>query len=309
MRVVLLGAPRPIGDNRWKDDIAESGESMGWDFVHLEARGSQPDDVVDLCRGADLFIWARTHHHDPFGDGREMMRRIEDLGVPTVGIHMDLYWGIANREPRINATDQPWWSAQHVFTADGGNQERFKERGVNHHWMPPAMGVRFFGRRDPDPKYQKRYYVFVGSNVPTIHGEHRTRLLDSARKRNPQRFRHFGRAVKVYGGELNKVYASARVVLGDSAPADYYWSDRVPNTLGRGGVLAYPRTLGLEEQGFDDSNMILYDRFDFAPMWERIYSMSEQDLREMSDNALQAIRDKHMWTHRLMQIAETVGLA
>lgn len=309
MKVVLLGAPRPIGDNRWKDDIAESGESMGWTFTHLEARGSQPDEVVELCKNADLFIWARTHHHDPFGDAREMLRRIEDLGIPTVGIHMDLYWGIANREPRINATDQPWWSCQYVFTADGGNQERFKERGVNHFWMPPAMGVRFFGRVNPDPKYKKKFYVFVGSNVPTIHGEHRARLLDSARKRNPGRFRHFGRSVKVYGAELNKVYASARVVLGDSAEADYYWSDRVPMTMGRGGVLAYPRTPGLEEQGFNETNMILYDRFDFAPMWEQIYSLTEDDLLALSDNALQVIRERHMWTHRLLEIQRVAGLA
>lgn len=306
MRVILLGSPRPLRDNRWKDDIAESGESMGWDFVHVEALGSQPDDVVNLCKSADLFIWARMHNHDPIGDAHGMLRRIEDLGVPTVGIHMDLYWGIANREPRVGATDQPWWSCQYVFTADGGNHERFKERGVNHYWMPPAMGVRFFGRHEPARGSRRLSASFIGSNVRQIHTNHRSELINWAKRRYGNGFRHFGLAKKLYGSDINQMCSTTRVVLGDSAPSPFYWSDRIPNIMGRGGVLAYPRTEGLEQLGFNDDNMLMYDRFKFDELGERIDSMSDAELKSVSDAALGLIEGSHMWTHRLMQIKEMV---
>jgi hypothetical protein len=272
--------------------------------THLEANGAPADDVVRLCKGADLFIWARTHRHDPAGDAHAMLCRIEDLGVPTVGIHMDLYWGIPNREDRVG--NQAWWSCQHVFTADGGNPQRFHERGVNHHWMPPAMGIRFYGRARPARHHQHRV-VFVGTNIRYIHGPHRDGLLKWARRRYRGGFRHYGAGTaKVFGKELSRLYASAHVVLGDSAPAPRYWSDRLPMTLGRGGMLAYPRTEGLAEQGFTEENLLLYDRFGFDGLGERIDSLTEVRRREMTDAALAVVGERHLWTHRLETIRKVV---
>ena len=53
------------------------------------------------------------------------------------------------------------------------------------------------------------------------------------------------------GVDINNLYASARVMVGDScfAGADRYWSDRVPEVLGRGGFLIFPKTPGLEIPG------------------------------------------------------------
>jgi hypothetical protein len=304
LRMVLLGAPRAVHLNRWKDDIAEAGEALGWQVTHLEANGAPVDDVVRLCKGADLFMWARTHRHDPAGDAAAMLCRIEDLGVATVGIHMDLYWGIPNRELRVGA--QPWWGCQHVFTADGANQARFAERGIRHHWMPPAMGLRFHGRARPAGKYRHRA-VFVGTNIRYIHGPHRDQLLRWARRRWRGDFRHYGAgAQKVFGRELSRLYASTHVVLGDSAPAARYWSDRLPMTLGRGGLLAYPRTEGLAEQGFDESLMLLYDRFAFDDLGDRIDALSDRERAAMTDAALTVVGERHLWTHRLETIRQVV---
>lgn len=303
---MLLGARRSLSENRWKDDIAEAAQHLGWQVTHWDALHAPTGEVVAACKDADLFVWARTHGHDPAGDPAVMLRHIEDLGVPTVGIHMDLYWGLRNREPQIGA--HPWWSCQYVFTADGGNQHRFAERGVNHHWMPPAMGVRFYGRVQPSGRYPDTRVVFVGSHVPRIHGDHRRQLLTWARHRYQHQFLHAdGRHTPVWGAALSDLYASAHVALGDSAPAPYYWSDRIPTTLGRGGVLAHPRTEGLAEQGFTDDTMILYDRYDFTALGARIDSLTSRERANLSEAGLTVIGERHLWTHRLQQIERTVA--
>lgn len=302
MRLILLGSPKGLNDNRWKDDIAEAAEALGWMCEHVEATGIPTGDVVDMCRGADLFIWAREHNRDPLGDAHAMLREIENDGVPTVGIHMDLYWGISLREPRVGALDQPWWSCQYVFTADGGNQERFAERGVNHHWMAPAMGPRFLGRHQLSSGTRLLSASFLGSNVRQIHGAHRSELIAWAKSKYGNGFRHFGLAKKLYGSAINQMCSSTRFVLGDSVEAPFYWSDRVPNIMGRGGVLAYPRTPGIESLGFSDENILMYDRFGFDILGERLDSMSDREHKDMSDAALTLIEDSHMWMHRLMYI-------
>ncbi|AVP41362.1 glycosyltransferase [Streptomyces phage Yara] len=307
MRVVVLGAPRGLQENRWKDDIAEAAVALGWEADHIEARGALTDDVVRLCEGADLFIWGRTHAHDPVGDAHKMLSDIERNGTPTVGIHMDLYWGVPNRIERVG--NEPWWSCQYVFTADGGNQDLFESREVNHFWMPPAMGVRYYGLREAalNDRMRKLKAVFVGTHGHAVHGQHRIDLVAWGRGRYNTRFRLIGRSNKMWGIQLNHLYASTRFVLGDSAPSDRYWSDRVPITMGRGGVLAYPRTVGLEEWGFNDTNMVLFDRFNFTELQDKLDAMSDEDVANMRQAALKIVGERHLWTHRIQQIMETIS--
>lgn len=307
LKLYILGFPREFRGNHWKREVEESAVGLGWNVVHEAAQAADPEEVLRQAKDADLFLWLRTHRNDPHGDAYAMLRRIEDCGVPTVGMHMDLYWNLPQREPLVNIQQNPWWSCQRVYTADGGHQSEFAERGINHFWMPPGFGDRWFGLTTLPRRCRfKKRYVFVGSNSRGIHGDHRTMLLKWASRRYAGGFQRYGAHNKIYGEDLSQLYAAARVVIGDSAPADYYWSDRIPTTMGRGGVLAYPRTIGLEEHGYNDSNMILFDRYDFDSLGEKIDSLSNSDIADMREAALTVTAERHMWRHRLLQIKEEV---
>jgi hypothetical protein len=246
----------------------------------------------------------RTHRGDPDGDAFAMLRRIEDLGVPTVGVHMDLYWSLPHRERSIGA--HPWWTCQYVFTADGGPRD-WAGRGVNHRWLPPAVGPRFLGRGRPDPIRFPQPIAFVGDHVPRIHGPHRRALLEWAHRRYGHDFARFGRHKPVWADRFSDLCATAAVVLGDSAPAPFYWSDRVVLTLSRGGLLAHPDTPGMAEQGFTSDTMVPYRRFQFAELGDRVDSLTVRDRATITGNALDLIRDRHTWAHRLEHIAEVVS--
>lgn len=307
MKVVLLGAPQKSGDGDcWHDDMVEGGRQLGWQVDYLQVLGAPVDDLVRASKGADLLIWTRTHGHDPDGDAEAMLRRIEDAGTVTAGVHFDLYWSLPRREVRVG--NEPWWTCQYVFTADGGARD-WAGRGVNHTWLPPAFGTRFLGRGTPRPP--ARAAVFVGSCVRGIHGQHRIQMLEWAKRRWSARFRHLGSGQrnKIWGRAVNDVFAGARVVLGDSAPADYYWSDRIPRTLGRGGLLCYPHTPGLDGQGFTGEVMLRFDRFDFEGLGRRIDALTDTRRREMTDAAITLVQERHLMRHRMLTIAETAGLA
>jgi len=310
VRLILLGAPDlERNDGRmesWHVDVDQGARELGWDVEFMRVRDVPADDIVRAAKGADMLLWLRTHSHNPLDD-RSMLARIQDAGTVTCGLHLDLYWGIAQREKKIG--NESWWKAQHVFTADGGDRN-WASRGVNHHWCPPPFGSRHLGYGKADPSVDARA-VFVGSCLRSIHGDHRFRLIAWARRTWGSRFLHVGRNGhnRLYHQKLNHLYASVGLVLGDSAPAGRYWSDRIPRTLGRGGLLAYPRTPGLDEQGFTDDVMIRYDRGQFGQILDRYRELSPAERRAMTDAGLELVRSRHLWRHRLAWIAEVAGCA
>lgn len=308
MKMVMLGVPGvSINDNRWKDDLAESAEMLGWDVVHLSAKAPTEDILRECKNGADMFLWSRSHNWNPQGDVDGMLRRIEDLGIPTVSQHMDLYWGIKHREPQIGV--DPFWSCQYVFTADGGHQKEFAERGVNHYWCPPAMSKRWIGRGTVNHQKYPAPIVFVGGYYSPAHGRHRVELLRWARGKYFSKFRHYdGKRSRIWGPALNDLYTTAHVAIGDSAPSNYYWSDRVVHTLGRGGLLAHTSVRGMKdpENGFTSDVMIHYERGGFTSLGKKIAAITPERRLEMSDRAMALIEERHTWQNRLLDIQGTV---
>lgn len=307
LRLLLLGSPGQPGDpiERWHDDAYEGAQQLGWDVTFLRAKTHTASEIAAAARGADLLLWMRTHDYNiQGGDGRSMLRRVEDLGVPTVGLHFDLYWDIASRQARIGR--EPWWSAQYVFTADGGDRD-WASRDVNHFWCPPPFGTRYLGYGVARRRLSRRA-VFVGSNISGIHSPHRRKMITWARRQWGHGFTHIGGspAGRIYGRDLNDLYASTEIVLGDSVQSPRYWSDRLPRTLGRGALFAYPDTPGLDEWGFTDEVMIRFPPGEFTHILRRLASLSTADRHAMTDAAISLIRERHLWRHRLEYIAGVV---
>jgi hypothetical protein len=292
LKLVLLGNPDP---GSWKWDVAEAAEALGWDTVHLAARDIPTRTVENAADGADLLIWARTHKHNPLGDASQMITRIAKNGTKTVGIHLDLYWGHPKREPSIGA--DAWWLCQSTWTADGGNRPWWT-RGVRHHWLQPAAGLRWL--QPCTPKTFDLDACFVGG-VASVH-EGRQALIDWARSHWGPRFTHYGQpGNKITGHDLCGLYAST-ISIGDSAPTDNYWSDRVPLTLARQGLLTHPETKGLDE-AFDGA-VITYPRGDHQALADKLHALTEADMADLRQRGLDVVKERHLWTHRLTQIAE-----
>lgn len=271
---------------------------------------------------ADLVLYTRAHNasalNRPWNDA---WNRLRDEGTATASIHLDRFYDLA-RQQLIYDRD-PLFTMQHMFSTDGGNHERFLADGVNHHYMPPAVDRHEIeampGRQRPGWAYD---VVFTGSGGHVYHREYPARgeLLDHLASTYGPRFARFG-----HGGDhpvvrmqdLNDLYASAAIVIGDSCFANekgsprssFFYSDRIPEVVGRGGFLLHPYVPGVREH-YSGSELAVYAPHDWDDLDTQIGSfLANPDEREgYVERGRARVLREHTYTHRAAEILRVVGL-
>lgn len=108
------------------------------------------------------------------------------------------------------------------------------------------------------------------------------------------------------GRELRDVYASARVVVGDScilSPDEgRYWSDRVPETTGRGGFLVHVDTDGLADEHPSVWRWAMGDWDALAGLIDD--ALADDDARQLIANRQGAETfERHTYTDRMARLA------
>lgn len=291
--------------------VAQSLEALGHTVIRLQENEVSWARCVEAARSCQMFLWTKTWIIDPEG-GRAALDVLRSEGIPTVSFHLDRYIGL-EREAQI--VEDPFWRTSFVFTADGGHQAEFAGYRVNHFWLPPGMydGEAHIGR--PSLRRFKEPIVFVGS-YPYPHpdwADYRRDLIETVRAR-------FGRDFAVWpkhgqpirNRDLSDLYASAKVVVGDSClvgGATHYWSDRVPETLGRGGCLIHPEVEGMEEWYRDGADLLTYPVGDFGRVIELIEGvLNEPDTAQLvAKQGQQTVLARDTYKHRLAEVIRIVG--
>lgn len=204
----------------------------------------------------DFVLWTHTHGLAPeptHPRQQQMLDQLAALGVPTVAYHLDRWWGL-DREQQV--FDEPFFRCDLVCTADGGHDAEWVKAGVNHVWFPPAVLSSECVPGRVRPEYRSEI-AFVGSWQGGYHDEwtHRSDLVRFLRDNYGDRVRFWPRPGEhaIRGRDLCDLYASVDVVVGDSclvpnadgSPCVRYCSDRIPETIGRGGFLLHPFVPGI----------------------------------------------------------------
>jgi hypothetical protein len=246
-----------------ENDILWTLTDMGHEVTTVqEGVNEQYDALLDQLRWRtsvpDAILWTRTSdlsHQNGAERQWQMLTMADRRKVPTVGIHLDRWWGLA-RQPAIHT--QPFFRVKHLFTADGGHGAAFAAAYVNHKWMPPAIAKKNCGIGTRRPELASDI-AFVGSWRPGYHPEwqHRAQLVDFLHNTYRDRVKFWPKPNQpaIRGDDLKDLYASATVVVGDSClvpdgdggPMTRYCSDRIPETLGRGGLLIHPSVRGIDQ--------------------------------------------------------------
>jgi hypothetical protein len=257
-------------------------------------------DVRDLehaARNADLFLWVRTPGWLRIEDER-MTKWLQQTFTPTVSLHLDRFWGIPEREALIGK--HPFWKTDVVYTADGGNQDNFISRGVNHRWLIPAVSEVYVHPGTPQEKYRCDV-GFVGAKEYHKEYPFRAQMVEFLEETYGPRFKH---VTGVRGHELNDVYASMKVCVGDcfSAGSPYYWSDRLPECTGRHGFLVHPNAMGIENP------VVCYAPQNLDSLKEIIDRFIDDDngRREIIGQCVDYVRKHDTWTIRMGEILKEV---
>lgn len=285
---------------------------LKWEVVRLQENQTTTDAVVSACKNADLFSW--THTHSWFFGGsfsqEEMVQKIRDMKVPSFSYHLDLYWNLNILDKRQDLIGiHPSWKLDFYFSTDGSNHP-WKERGVNHVWMPPGI-VDYGVYRGDFQQILASDVGFVGSAGYHPEFPYRGQLLSNVKSRYGNRFRTYtGMREKA----LNSVYNSVKCVVGDHCfstnPSIKYWSDRLPETTGRAGWMVYPQVAGLED--FISHGLDTYHAGNFSELYSKIdYWLDpahDAEKEERRKSLMEYVKNNHTYSVRMRQILETMGM-
>lgn len=288
-----------------------------------ENRADSYRQVTDNIDDYHLVLWTRTGwdwaHIFRVRDGdrlahRQQIDMLETAAaarVATVGFHLDRWWDLG----REHQLDEPFFKCQVVYTADGGNQDRFAGRGINH--RPILPGVSMF---ECESGVKRSEYVspltFVGSWQGGYHAEHRHRheLVRWLYDRGDCQFWPKVNQPAVRGSGLRDLYTSAFLLVGDSCFAGSdkstgYVSDRIPETLGRGGLLIHPRVPGVTDRadGFlDGEHLLCWDAYNWTELEAQInWVFANPDAaRRIAFNGRRHVIANHTYEVRVAQIVD-----
>jgi hypothetical protein len=321
MKVLYIGNFRPqhSTENALAWGLRRAGvEVEPWQQEEASTRSTRDARNVAEFVGADLVLYTRTHNPTALGHGwTDVWADLEARGVRTASFHLDLFWGLA-REHLIADRD-PLFTTGLVVTADGGSDERWAAAGIEHAWLPPAFDSRpcsTVGK--PSDLYAGRV-VFLGSGA-RYHSEwpHRQEMLRYLRRRYGSRFLHIGPdgdLPSLRGCDLADLYASEPVFVGDHCFAgrrSRYWSDRLPETLGRGGLLAYTYTSGMPEHwlapGDDFAPWQAEDWYSLAGAIEFLDGLGQDEAAAMRARARQVVAVHHTYEVRARQLLRLLRL-
>lgn len=306
MNIVFVGNFRPAAST--ENDLRWTLDDMGHTVVCYQEDTNTTDEIFEHALKAYMFLYVHTHGWVTPGSlpMAHVIRELKNKNIPTVAFHLDYWYGLA-RQTDVGRDD--FWRCEFIFTADGDprTQQWFEDKGYKHFWSPPAVVKRDCYLALP-VKELKHDIVFVGSRAYHQEWPYREQLIHWLHDNYRDRFAHYGNdGIKtVRGHELNQLYASSKLAVGDSLCLGFdhvnYWSDRVYETRGRGGLLIHPEIKGL------DKMLIKYPFEDWAELKRLIDKYLEDDeLRERTRLAHHDyVKTHHTYHNRMKDILKIV---
>lgn len=236
---------RTLRDNGANVEPIQESDEAGWDHLIkvIAQRSDHPGGII---------LWTRTKsltEKIPVKKRWEMVATARLSHWRLFGVHLDRWWGL-NRQDEVYS--DPFFRVEKLWTPDADHAIAYGALGIDHHWMPPAIAPHNVKRGTPRDEFRCKI-AFVGSWQPGYHAEwpHRYELIRFLERTYGPHFRKFPAKGQpaIRGDDLADLYASADVVVGDSClvptiagqSMEYYCSDRVFETVGRGGLLIHPQ--------------------------------------------------------------------
>jgi Glycosyl transferases group 1 len=289
-----------------ENHIAQTLRGMGWTVRQLQEDGVYPSRLLEQVKGSDLFLFTRTWSTLV---NRDHLRALKRMGIPSVSVHLDKYTGL-KRDGGME-TD-PFWMTDICFTPEGSLQARrvFKDKGINQRYLPAGVYADECYMAEPVEEF-KHDVVFVGGGSQYLHPEwpYRRQLVQWLQDAYGSRFGKYGYPEKtIRGAELNSLYASAKIVVGDTLCKDfmdsYYFSDRQFEVTGRGGFLITPYVAGITDYFVDRKEVVLYGYDNFVQLKNMIdYYLEHGDEREaIRLSGHERTKRDHTYTKRMEQM-------
>lgn len=284
--------------------VAHGFRELGYEVIcfqenKLMVQIGKEDEIADelISMNPEFILFSKGK---PVGHATELIESLKKKGVTTVCWLFDLYFGLpGGREEKLRRKEAPY-NSEWILSTDGGHQDEFKALGIKHVCLrqgihePEAI-------LEASPKTKD--VIFVGGDAFGT----RKALLEGLETRYASRFERYGvPGYYVRGLPLNELYASTKVVVGDSQPWPYYWSNRIYETLGRGGFLIHPKVEGLDKEFTFDKHLVVYESLD--ELWEKIeyYLHHDKEREEIRLAGHLHVKQNYTYKHRCQELLDII---
>ncbi len=311
-KIVFLGNFRV--DYTSESHHAATLESLGHKVTRLQETEAKSEQVLKAAVDCDLFIWIHTHGWQTPGkyDMGQVLRTLADYKIPTMTYHLDLWFGL--RRQRDLGTQPVYKNIGHFFTVDRKMADWFNQKTkVKGHYLPAGV---FDKECIYKPVDKTQDIVFVGSKTYHSEWQYRPKLIDWLQTNYAGGFEHYGSGGRpgIRGLKLNKLYWSTKIVVGDTLCIDFkypdYWSDRVYETLGRGGFLIHPYVKGMEREFDDKKHLVFYEYGNFKQLKELIdyYLEHDKEREEIRKAGHELVKEKYTYKNRWQYILKELNI-
>lgn len=291
MRIVYIGNFSKIYDEEY---IARSFEQLGHEVFRMSetARYTQIIDEV-IAYKPDFVLFAKFR----VGNPDIVLNAFKRAKIKTVCWVFDLYWGYTRN---YHVYKNPMFKADVVFTTDGGHQKHWEEIGINHKLL--RQGIY---KEDCFVSLQQKEYevLFVGSENPD--NKERNEILNQVKKDFSLTWLGKRNTNECRGAELNVAIAKAKIVIGDSVVSPFYWSNRVVETLGRGGFLIHVEVEGIKEEYPD---LVTYERGNYDDLKQKIeyYLSHDKEREEIVQKNYKCVLEKYTCEHKVQELCQNL---
>ena len=301
--IVFLGNFRV--DYTTESHHVRSLESLGHTVIKLQETEAKGEEILTAARKSDLFVWVHTHGWKTPGNLNmsNVLKKLKIDGIPTMTYHLDLWLGL--RRQRDLSTDPVYKDISHFFTVDSRMANWFnKKTSVKGHYMPAGVYDKEASYK-PVKKFEHEV-IFVGSRKYHPEWTYRGQLIGYLEKTYGSKFEHWGNdgLGTVRGKKLNELYASSKIVVGDTLCPNFnypdYWSDRVYETLGRGGFIIHPHVPGMENEFVDKEHLVFYEYNNFGQLKSLIdyYSEHDEEREKIRLAGHKLVKEKYTYKNR-----------
>lgn len=232
-------------DRKW------SFEKLGHEVITFQENQTSALDLVAAMHDLDMLVYSHTHGWEISGL-KHVFSKYYSRGIPTVSVHLDR-WAWLDRVKDVG--HEATWFTEYLFMADASPEavELYDKLGIKWYYLKAGVVERDCYIAQQDRNAFSHDIVFVGSKGYHPEYPERPQLIEFLQNTYGSRFGHYGNdGIKVVRGhELNVLYASAKIAVGDSCfgGRPNYVSDRYYETRGRGGFLIHPQVEGVDSEG------------------------------------------------------------
>ena len=311
-KIVFLGNFRV--DYSSETHHANTLESMGHKVIRMQESEAKSEEILKNAIDSDLFIWIHTHGWRTPGKHEmgQVLRTLADYKIPTMTYHLDLWFGLQRQKDLNNHPVYKY--INHFFTVDKKMADWFNQKtNVNGHYIPAGVYDKECIIKQVELKND---VIFVGSKKYHSEWKYRPQLIDWLEDTYKERFQHYGMGglPSIRGTKLNKLYWSTKIVVGDTLCINFkypdYWSDRVYETMGRGGFIIHPYVQGMEREFEDKKHLVFYEYGNFNQLKELIdYYLEHDEEREAIRKAgHELVKSKYTYRNRWEQILKELKI-